>query len=47
MTAFAMLSLLVANNLAAVVLCVFVAGFSGTLFWKLIRVLGRIQAPGR
>jgi hypothetical protein len=47
MTAFAMLSLLVANNLAAVVLCVVVAGFSGTLFWKLIRVLGRIQAPGR
>lgn len=45
--AFAILSLLVANNLAAVVLCVVVAGGSGTLFWKLIRVLGRIQAPPR
>lgn len=45
--AFAMLSLLVANNLTAIVLCVVVAGFCGTLFWKLIRVLGRIQAPPR
>lgn len=46
-TAFAMLSLLVANDLAAVALCVGVAGLCGTLFWKLIRVLGRIQAPPR
>lgn len=45
--AFAILSLLVASNLLAVVLCVGVAGFAGTLFWKLIRVLGRIQAPPR
>ncbi len=45
--AFATLSLLVASNLAAVALCIVVAGGAGTLFWKLIRVLGRIQAPAR
>lgn len=43
--ASALLSLLVASDLVAVLFCVVVAGFSGTLFWKLIRVLGRIQAP--
>ena len=45
--AFGILSLLVASDLAAVALCVVVVGLSGTLFWKLIRVLGRIQAPPR
>lgn len=43
--AFAVLSLMVAANLAAVALSIVVAGLSGWLFWKLIRVLGRIQAP--
>ncbi len=45
--AFGILSLLVASNLAAVALSVVVTGLSGTLFWKLIRVLGRIQTPPR
>lgn len=43
----ALLGLLVAANLAAVGLSLTVAAVSGTLFWKLIRVLGRIQAPPR
>lgn len=43
--AVAVLSLLVASNLAAVALAVAVTALAGTLFWKLIRVLGRIQAP--
>jgi hypothetical protein len=43
--AFAVLSLLVASNLAAVVLCVAIAGLAGWLFWKLVRVMGRMQAP--
>ncbi|MFA9269713.1 hypothetical protein LRS13_05155 [Svornostia abyssi] len=45
--AFATLSLLVASNLAAVAFCVALIAGAGTLFWKLIRVLGRIQAPPR
>jgi hypothetical protein len=43
----AALSLLVASNLAAVVLCVAILGPVGWLFWKLIRVMGRLQAPQR
>jgi hypothetical protein len=43
----AVLSLLVASNVAAVVLCVAILGPAGWLFWKLIRVMGRIQAPQR
>jgi hypothetical protein len=43
----AALSLLVASNVAAVVLCVAILGPVGWLFWKLIRVMGRIQAPQR
>jgi hypothetical protein len=45
--AFAAISLLVASNLAAVVLCVAIAGLAGWLFWKLVRVMGRMQAPAR
>jgi hypothetical protein len=45
--AFAAISLLVASNLAAVVLCVAIAGLAGWLFWKLVRVMGRMQAPSR
>lgn len=45
--AFATLSLLVASNLAAVAFCLALIAGTGTLFWKLIRVLGRIQAPPR
>jgi len=43
--AFAALSLLVASNLAAVALCLVIIGLGGWLFWKLVRVLGRLQAP--
>jgi hypothetical protein len=41
------LFLLRASNVLAVVLCVAVAGGAGWLFWKLVRVLGRMQAPER
>jgi hypothetical protein len=43
----AALSLLVASNVAAVVLCVAILGPAGWLFWKLIRVMGRLQVPSR
>ena len=43
----AALSLLVASNVAAVVLCVAILGPAGWLFWKLIRVMDRLQAPQR
>lgn len=42
---FAGLSLLVAGNLLAVVLCVGVLALGGWLFWKLVRVLGRVKVP--
>jgi hypothetical protein len=45
--AFAALSLLVASNAAAVVLCVAIIGLGGWLFWKLVRVMGRLQVPTR
>jgi hypothetical protein len=44
---FFSLFLLRASNLLAVVVCVAVIGVAGTLFWKLVRVMGRIQAPQR
>jgi hypothetical protein len=43
--AFAGLSLLVASNAAAIVLCLAIIGLGGWLFWKLVRVMGRLQAP--
>ncbi len=39
------LSLLVAGNLLAVILCVVILGGGGWLFWRLIRVLGRVKVP--
>jgi hypothetical protein len=45
--AFAALSLLVASNVAAVVLCLAIVALGGRLFWKLVRVMGRLQAPSR
>jgi len=45
--AFAALSLMVASNVAALVLCGAILGGGGWLFWKLIRVMGRLQAPQR
>jgi hypothetical protein len=43
--AFSALSLLVASNAAAVALCLAIIGLGGWLFWKLVRVMGRLQAP--
>jgi hypothetical protein len=44
---YAGLSLLVATNAAAIVLCVAVMTAGGILFWKLVRVMARIQATAR
>lgn len=41
---WAALSLLVASNVAAAVLCVAVLAIAGPLFWFLIRVMARLQA---
>lgn len=38
------LALVVANSLLAAGICLLGIAFGGTLFWKLIRVMGRIQA---
>jgi hypothetical protein len=43
----AALSLAVASNLTAVVLCLAIAVPGGWLFWKLVRVLARLQLPAR
>ena len=43
----AALSLAVASNLTAVALCVAIVGPGGWLFWKLVRVLARLQMPQR
>ncbi len=45
--AIAALSLLVASNWWAALLCVVVMGLAGWLFWKLIRAMARIQMPER
>lgn len=39
------LSLMVAGNLLALVLCLAVLALGGWLFWKLIRVMGRVRVP--
>jgi hypothetical protein len=41
------LLLLIASNVLAVVVCVTFAASAGWLFWKLIRVMARLQAPQR
>lgn len=43
----ASLSLAVASNWWAALLCVALIGFGGWLFWKLIRAMARIQMPDR
>jgi hypothetical protein len=43
----AFLSLMVASNLYAAVLCVAILGGAGTLFWFLVRAMARIQMPER
>jgi hypothetical protein len=45
--AFAALSLLVASNIAAVLLCLGIIAVAGPLFWFLIRAMARIQLPAR
>jgi hypothetical protein len=45
--AISALGLLLASNLAAVALCLAIIGAGGWLFWKLVRVMGRIQTPQR
>jgi hypothetical protein len=41
------LFLLRASNVLAVVVCVPIIAIAGWLFWRLVRVMGRIQAPRR
>jgi hypothetical protein len=43
------LALVIATSLLTAGLCLLVVGLAGWLFWKLVRVMGRIQAgePGR
>jgi hypothetical protein len=41
------LALVVASTILAAVLCVLAIGLGGWLFWKLVRVMGRIQAGER
>jgi phosphotransferase system glucose/maltose/N-acetylglucosamine-specific IIC component len=41
------LALVVASTLTAAALCVVAIGLGGWLFWKLVRVMGRIQAGER
>ena len=44
---FSALSLLVAANVAAVLLCVAIIAVASPLFWFLIRAMARIQLPAR
>jgi len=44
---FAALSLMVASNLTAVLLCLAIVAIAGPLFWFLIRAMARIQLPSR
>jgi hypothetical protein len=44
---YATLSLMLASNLAAVLVCVGLIAVAGPLFWLLIRIMARIQAPPR
>ncbi len=41
------LALVVASTIAAAAACLLSIGLGGWLFWKLVRVMGRIQAGGR
>ena len=44
---FSALSLMVASNLSAVLLCVGIIAVASPLFWFLIRAMARIQLPAR
>jgi hypothetical protein len=41
------LALVVASTLKAAAICLVAIGLGGWLFWKLVRVMGRIQAAER
>lgn len=41
------LALVVASTIVAAVVCALSIGLAGWLFWKLVRVMGRIQAGER
>ena len=41
------LALVVASTIAAAAICLISVGLGGWLFWKLVRVMGRIQAGER
>jgi hypothetical protein len=41
------LSLIVASNVAALLLCLAILGLGGWLFWKLVKAMARIQMPER
>jgi hypothetical protein len=42
---WAALSLMLASNLTAVIVCVTVLAVAGPLFWMLVRVMARLQVP--
>jgi hypothetical protein len=42
---WASLSLMLASNLTAVIVCVAVLAIAGPLFWMLVRVMARLQVP--
>jgi hypothetical protein len=44
---YAALSLMLASNLAAVLVCVVLIIIAAPLFWLLVRVMARLQAPPR
>jgi hypothetical protein len=44
---FAAVSLMFASNVRGAILAVVVLGLAGTLFWKLVRAMARIQMPKR
>jgi hypothetical protein len=44
---FAAVSLMFASNVRGAVLAVVVLGLTGTLFWKLVRAMARLQMPKR
>jgi hypothetical protein len=44
---YAALSLMLASNLAAVLVCLVVLAIAAPLFWLLIRVMARLQVPPR
>ena len=44
---FSAISLMVASNVAAVLLCVAIVAIAAPLFWFLIRAMARIQLPSR